>query len=158
MLLVANLAVPWGLPTARALAEEKEGPDGIEELSRTIQTMRDVGNAMYSWFVDHHGDLRVPDGPRTTVDVTALPPISKEELESLLVPDYLTELPVADGWGRPLEFRLARAPRGENMMALRSAGPDGEFSSSAYELGSFDKRDPTADVVWIDGFFGRWPE
>jgi len=43
-------------------------------------------------------------------------------------------------------------------MAIRSAGSDKTFSSDIYKVGGFAPVDSSQDIVWMDGFFVRWPE
>jgi hypothetical protein len=43
-------------------------------------------------------------------------------------------------------------------MAIRSPGNDGTFSGNRYELGAFQPGDANQDLVWMNGFFIRWPE
>jgi hypothetical protein len=75
---------------------------------------------------------------------------SIEELERLLVPDYLEALPMVDGWERP--FRVVSKTSGYE---IRSAGKDGVFETNP-------PRGPTTtfddDIVWQDGELVQWPE
>jgi hypothetical protein len=43
-------------------------------------------------------------------------------------------------------------------MVIRSSGADGIFSGNRYELGGFQPVDADQDLVWMDGFFIRWPQ
>ena len=138
----------------------------LVRVRRTIQAVRDTGTAMYSWRVDQAASGACDDPPQgpaggseTMVDLAAIPAIDAAALEGLLVPDYLAELPRTDGWGRDLEFRLRRCPTpGAPTMSVRSAGSDGSYSGTVYDFGAFPTDEPHHDVVWVDGYFGRWPE
>ena len=44
------------------------------------------------------------------------------------------------------------------VMTIRSAGKDGVYSGDRYEAGTFAPGDTNQDLVWLDGFFVRWPE
>ena len=47
---------------------------------------------------------------------------------------------------------------GELVMSVRSPGADGRFDGDRYAVGSFDSADANADIVWVDGYFVRWPK
>jgi hypothetical protein len=93
----------------------------------------------------------------TSVDFSVVPVISREELAKVLVPKYIDAIPEKDGWGHPYEFRLNQDPNAVWVMAVRSAGKDGHFSGTSYEVGAFPPADHDQDITWMDGFFVRWP-
>jgi prepilin-type N-terminal cleavage/methylation domain-containing protein len=79
-------------------------------------------------------------------------------LETLLAPTYIRNIPSADGWGNPLEFRLDQAvgsavPAAE--YAIRSPGRDGRYQST-YLPGATSDFD--CDIVYSNGSFVVWPE
>jgi hypothetical protein len=134
---------------------------------QTIVDIRNVGSAMYFWFQsemlpkrsDEAHEKAKAESEAKSVDITAVPVISREELEKLLVPKYLPAIPQQDGWGHPYEFRLNAAdPSAVRMMGVRSAGRDGQFSGTVYEVGAFDPPDYDQDISWVDGYFMRWPQ
>ena len=43
-------------------------------------------------------------------------------------------------------------------MLIRSAGRDGQFEGDQYTIGAFEVTDYDRDIVWINGFFVRWPQ
>jgi hypothetical protein len=86
-------------------------------------------------------------------------PISHEELEKLLVPQYIQAIPKTDGWGHPYEFYLnAEDLLGQQVMGIRSPGRDGAFSTTEYVVGPFTPESFNEDIVWSDGYFVRWPQ
>jgi hypothetical protein len=88
-----------------------------------------------------------------------IPVISRTDLAKLLVPKYIADIPDKDGWGHPYEFHLnASDPNAVTVFGLRSGGADGKFSSNVYTIGAFPDSDAKQDLVWIDGYFVRWPE
>lgn len=92
-------------------------------------------------------------------DVETVPLITHAELEALLVPVYIAELPTTDGWGHDLEYRLDVAnPLTEQVMAIRSPGRDGAFAATSYTVADFAPDAFDEDIVWADGFFVRWPK
>jgi hypothetical protein len=46
----------------------------------------------------------------------------------------------------------------EKVMAIRSPGRDGKFSYGPYRTGNFTSEDYDEDIVWVIGYFVRWPE
>lgn len=147
--------------------------DDIQAQKRTVADLRNVGTALFSWLTDQvdtgiDEEQANPCGEEYAVDkktgaksldLYTIPEISWDELNKLLVPEYLLKLPKDDAWGNPLEYRLnlenitcARA------MAIRSAGADGSFDTSIYTVESFEPRHAGEDLVWADGYFIRWPQ
>lgn len=91
-------------------------------------------------------------------DLGLISRITAEELEKLLVPQYLTSLPKTDGWGHAYEYYLNVAnPLAPQVMAIRSPGRDGIASGSVYSVAKFAPDNFDEDIVWADGFFVRWP-
>jgi hypothetical protein len=146
--------------------QQAEDPDLLKQ-KQTIVDSRTVGSAMYFWYQcamlpkrsdEAHKKAQEESGA-SSIDITAVPVISREQLEKLLVPKYLQAIPAQDGWGHPYEFRLNTAdPDAVRMMGLRSAGRDGQFSGNVYEVGAFSPPEYDQDVVWVDGYFMRWPQ
>jgi hypothetical protein len=133
------------------------------QLSQTLNTLRNVGTAMWAWYHEEVERQKIgrslSKGPAPkTVDFSTVPAISAAELEKLLVPRYIGCVPKLDGWGNPVEYRLNTRDLGaDQVMALRSTGGDGNFSGIVYEIGPFPADQVEQDMVWIDGYFARWP-
>ena len=153
------------LPAASG-SPQGEDPDKAKQ-KQTITDSRTVGSAMYFWYQaemlpkrsDEAHEKARAESEASSLDITAVPVVSREELEKLLVPKYLPAIPTQDGWGHPYEFRLNTAdPNAVHMMGLRSAGRDGQFAGSVYEVGAFPPPEYDQDVVWVDGYFMRWPQ
>lgn len=126
---------------------------------RTVADLRNIGTAMMSWLTDQLGAAAAGQETIPPYDVRQIPSIPREELQGLLVPDYLETLPELDGWGHPYEFRLNTSdPLAQHVMTIRSPGRDGKFSGDVYEVGGFEPEQYDDDVVWADGFFVRWPQ
>jgi uncharacterized protein len=149
---------------AQARGERTGSPvnDGVAQ-KRTLGDVRNVGTAMFSWLTDQvgasaAGQLQV-ETPTPGADLKNYPPISFEELEKILVPIYLAELPKTDGWGHPYEYYLNAADlMAQHVMMIRSPGRDGRFSEGLYSVSAFAPGDFDQDIVWSDGYFVRWPE
>jgi len=154
----AGGAAPDGPSTPRAAGGD--APDTSDPQVQALLDMRTIGVAMFAWLGDHvaagspadHED----DAP---FDWSRCPSISHAELTALLVPRYAEELPEADPWGRPYELCFDReASTPAYRIGIRSAGSDGRFAGDTYVGGPFDPERTAEDLVWIDGFFVRWPE
>jgi len=138
----------------------------------TATTLREIGSAMYFWSVDAGGEKAIepvadakaaetsePAPP--TVQWRKCPATSFDEVQKLLVPRYLKEMPRTDAWGHPLEICMDRegvkAHAAHYVLGVRSAGADGRFDGDEYTVGAFDRADANHDVVWLDGYFIAWP-
>ncbi|HVS00833.1 MAG TPA: hypothetical protein VMW27_29710 [Thermoanaerobaculia bacterium] len=146
---------PEEKPPAKA-AKAPKGPSDAERQKQTVADIRNAGTAMFSWLTDQVGAGAAGED---VVDIAQYPAISRDELREILVPTYIHEVPEKDGWGHPYEYYLSvKEPTAEKVMCIRSPGRDGTFSNTAYDVGNFDPEDFDQDIVWCDGFFGRWPQ
>jgi hypothetical protein len=148
----------------RRLTQQADGAGAMTlELEEAVADLRNVGTGMWVWYKDTTIEPRDRSGDETApntaaFDVSKVPIISHAALERLLVPRYLRALPETDPWGHAYEFRLdTEDPGGAHVMAVRSAGADGEFSGDVYEVGDFPPAETAQDLVWADGYFVRWP-
>lgn len=179
--LVAVLAASLA-PSASAQKPAPQPAESAKAQSQTVNDIRNVGTALFSWLTDQVNDDSKPTAadPKAdkacvswkhekeagvevdicqVVEIDRLPVISYQELVQLLVPQYITAIPEKDGWGHPFEFHLDRKHvLNKSVMAIRSAGADGTFSGNRYKTGSFRPAEAGEDLVWMDGFFIRWPE
>lgn len=127
---------------------------------RTMADMRIAGGAMFSWLTDQVGaaaagslstQINLADygGKKSAADLT-----------TVLVPTYLQDVPIKDGWKSPYDYYMNVAnPHSRNVMAIRSTGRDSAADgSNSYTVTGFDPTDYDRDVVWADGFMVRWPE
>lgn len=138
----------------------------------TLLEIRDTGTAMMQWATDQitgeesadpsllaasgEGWSMIPEGKTEPVSFSK---ISPQNLEKLLVPKYLEELPRTDGWGHDLEFAINPDLLSEYTLSIRSPGQDGLFEESPYASGSFSpERDGLdRDLVYADGYWVVWP-
>lgn len=149
---------------AKAREERANRPaaNDAEAQKRTVADIRNTGTAMFSWLTDQvgaaaAGQSQTPDDKRFSLD--SYPPLSRDELQEILVPSYIQKVPERDGWGNPYEYFLnVENPLEPNVMSIRSAGRDGRFSGIDYTATAFDPEDFDEDIVWSDGFFVRWPQ
>lgn len=162
--VTAALLVLGSLSLQAAPTRAADPPKGSPEQKQTIVDIRNVGTAMFSWYRDQLKAHPKPEAKKEeptppAPDFGRLPAISREDLAKLLVPKYIPSIPAADGWGHPYEFYLNTTDLdAQVIMGLRSAGRDGKFSGSAYTVDSFSPTDEDQDIVWMDGYFVRWPQ
>jgi hypothetical protein len=127
--------------------------------------MRDVGASVFAWLTDNTPDEPPPGvvpqriAKVETVEWSRCPRISHSDVARLLVPHYIREVPIVDGWGHPFEFCLNQANlfTGTYLVGIRCSGRDGQFDETPFRPGSFDSRDYDHDIVWLDAFFVAWP-
>lgn len=82
-------------------------------------------------------------------------PISHPSLTAALRPTYIRDIPMMDGWNRPLEFALETVAPGEKGgYAIRSGGRDG-LVQETYTQGTTKHFD--CDIVWANGSFVQYP-
>ena len=159
--LLALLALPM---TSAAAAPAVHGDAATRKTSTDI---RAVGTAMFQWYKLEVAPKRSEETHKKaeeaakakSVDIGSIPAISREDLAKILVPKYIAAIPEKDGWGHPYDFHLATGdPQAVTVMGIRSAGQDGTFSGTVYEIGAFPPADTAQDISWVDGYFARWPE
>jgi uncharacterized protein len=146
---------------AGVMAKHANRGRGTDEIAqkRTVADVRNVGTAMLSWLTDQAAAGAAAAAESTTVNLKDYPSISREKLESILVPQYIQSIPEKDGWGHPYEFFLnTENPIAAEVMAIRSPGRDGSFSGRSYEISAFEPASFDEDIIWVDGFFARWPQ
>jgi TonB family protein len=151
------------LAKAREESEKRPAATAGAAQKRTIADIRNTGTAMFSWLTDQVGagaaGQSQMEKEKPPVDLRQYDLISREELVKILVPTYIRTIPETDGWGHPYEYYLAvENPLGQQVMAIRSPGRDGKFSALDYTVGAFEPGDVDEDIVWVDGFFVRWPQ
>lgn len=97
------------------------------------------------------------------VDLLETEPISEEQVRAMIrevgFGPEIAGTPLVDGWGRPLDVRMDP----DNLLhhtvvVVRSAGENGQFESPPYHTAGFAPNARVDDIVWIDGYFHRWPE
>lgn len=151
-------------------------PSELQLLAATVHAkqaiieIRNIGIAMTMWLADQvsspnptfesplraskEGWFMTPEEGNERVFFSR---VSVFDLEQLLVPKYLAELPRTDGWGHEYEFAINHDLLADYTLSIRSPGRDGVFEKGAYEIGSFSVEDDR-DLVWADGYFVMWPE
>jgi prepilin-type N-terminal cleavage/methylation domain-containing protein len=126
---------------------------------RTVADVRNTGTAMFSWLTDQVG-AAAAGASASDVNLGSYGgALSGSAVGSVLVPQYMQEVPNVDGWKTPYEFYLKTAsPLDPQVMAIRSMGRNKAEEEDTYSVTSFDPTDYDQDIVWADGFFVRWPQ
>jgi general secretion pathway protein G len=125
---------------------------------RTMAQIAETGKAMTKYFLDEVAGAAA-GAAETTFDLTDYgPPVTVDDLNALLVPNYIGLVEAHDAWGNDLEYYLQ--PENidlANAMAIRSPASDGAFDAT-YTPGPFKVTQFQEDLVWADGNFVRWPQ
>lgn len=128
----------------------------------TVAEMRSVGEAWFSWLTDEVSAAAA--GSSQTFDFAALEkPLTATELLDLLFESstmfYIRDVPRRDGWGHLMEYSWSGNPLSANVMGIRSLARDGlpGPSGDPYTMGPFNATAYDEDIVWLDGFFIRYP-
>src|SRR5262245_39833084 len=126
---------------------------------RTMADMRITGGAMFSWLTDQVGAAAAGQ-TNSQINLASYGGVkSAAVLSTILVPQYLQDLPIKDGWKSPYDYYMNIAnPHAQNVMAIRSRGRDKTPDTDDYTVTGFEPTDYDQDVVWADGFMVRWPE
>ncbi len=123
---------------------------------RTVADIRNTGTAWMAWLTDQVGGAAA--GVATSsLDWTSYTTLTGDELASLLVPQYSSEIPKIDGWRFPFEYGLGSDLHSSLPMAIRARGNDKEWDTNSYTFGPFTSTDYARDIVWAGGFFVAWP-
>jgi len=146
---------------AKAKEERESQVTDAEAQKRTVADIRNTGTAMFSWLTDQVGAAAAGQSQTEIgdIDLDDYPVLSRDEVQSILLPQYMQTVPERDGWGNPYEYYLnVENPLAVHVMGIRSPGRDGRFSADSYTVTSFDPSEFDEDIVWADGFFVRWPQ
>lgn len=126
---------------------------------RTMADMRIVGTSMFSWMTDQVGAAAAGQATSNVAIGSYGSVKSVAALQSVLVPQYIQEIPSLDGWKFPYQYYLKTTNlHDRQVMLIRSRARDNAFDYSEYSVTSFDPTDYDQDIVWADGFMVRWPQ
>jgi len=77
--LILSLSLPVAVPAL--------GSDAVDPLRDSVQSVRDVGVALWRWYHDENPAAKIAPAPDLErVDLAAIPVLSLDEVEKLLVP------------------------------------------------------------------------
>ena len=128
---------------------------------RTVSDIRNTGTAMFSWLTDQVGAAAAGQASTTEVALENYnDPLASSNIATILVPQYLQDVPALDGWKTGYEYYLKTGSEvlDQQVMAIRSYGRGGQEEDDTYTVTSFEPTDYNRDIVWADGFFVRWPQ
>jgi prepilin-type N-terminal cleavage/methylation domain-containing protein len=131
---------------------------------RTAADERNVGTAQMSWLTDMSQAGAAGASTNPEYDLTDLEDIDDVEWEAVLVPQYIQDVPGADGWKNPFHYYQntdsAAAFGAKQLFAVASWGSDGvdDLGQGKIPTSAFDPTDYVQDILWADGFFVRWPQ
>ena len=124
---------------------------------RTVADIRNTGTAMFSWLTDQVGAAAA--GGTGTVVMASYASVAETSLDTILVPQYMQDVPALDGWKNGYQYYLNTTnPLAQQVMAIRSLGRNKTEVGASYSVTSFEPTDYDQDIVWADGFFVRWPQ
>ena len=128
---------------------------------RTVADMRNIGTAEMSWLTDQLA-AAAAGAASTTWDSTPYTNLSSTALASLLVSQYIQQIPQKDGWKHDYWYGKNTNLGGSQVFAIASGGRDaadtGYTIPGSATTGPFDPTDYNQDIIWSDGFFVRWPQ
>ncbi|HEX2641924.1 MAG TPA: hypothetical protein VHU81_02955 [Thermoanaerobaculia bacterium] len=163
VLLLFTLVAPLLLGAAPSAPSAGD----TQNVKKAVSDLRSVGTATWAWYKAEVEPRRSAEAKKAAeklakegkpVDLANIPVISTADLRKILVPKYIQTVPEQDPWGNPYEYRLNTTdPNAPQLIAVRTAGQDGEFSSTSYDIGGFPVSRTGEDIAWMDGYFIRWP-
>ena len=122
---------------------------------RTVADERNVGTAMMSWLTDQISAGGAGFNLGSYSGAT-----SASSIGGKLVPQYIQEVPVKDGWKNNFSYWLETSDfTQKEIMAICSKGQGNSgCQTGALTAGGFEPTDYAQDIIWADGFFVRWPQ
>ncbi len=132
---------------------------------RTMGDIRNVGSAWFSWLTDQISAASAGAGATNKYDFGAFTKgdIGAAGLLQTLFDTtgvtYIQTVPDKDGWGGKIDYSHNDDVLGERVMGIRSFGRQAtEDFGGDYPMGGFNATDYDQDIVWVDGFFIRYPQ
>ncbi len=126
---------------------------------RTVADIRNTGTAMFSWLTDQVGAAAAGASASNIKTTTYGTEKTASDVAAKLVPQYLQDVPVNDGWKTSYDYFLnTENPLAAQVMLIRSLGRDKTVETEDYTVTAFDPTAYDEDIVWADGFFVRWPQ
>jgi len=136
--ILAAIAVP-NLLAAMQRAKQK----------RTMSNIRNIANALEARHIAENTFTAA--GQTTTITFPTDSLFTWEQIQAVLTPTYLREVPRDDAWGTPLQFNGTTSE-----YYIRSAGKDRVFSGDTYN--EFVTHNFDCDIVYGNGNFLVYPD
>ena len=126
---------------------------------RSVSDLRNTGTALMSWLTDQEAAAAAGTAVTNKVTLSAYGSVDPyANVEKVLEPQYMQEVPERDGWKVPYEYRMQTDFTVRTIILGGSTGQKGKGTlAGSYTPGAFDPTDYEQDIVWADGFFVRWP-
>jgi prepilin-type N-terminal cleavage/methylation domain-containing protein len=127
---------------------------------RTLGDEKSIGTAMFAWLTDEAGAAAAGASATGDVDMGAFSSTTQANLTTVLVSQYIQQVPVLDGWKHQFSYycNYANPLGGVAIIGIVSYGRDGSKESDVYTVTGFDPTDYDRDIVWADGYFVRSPQ
>jgi len=129
---------------------------------RTLGDAKSIGTSMFSWLTDQAGAAAAGASATGDVDLGTFKATTQADLTTVLVSQYIQQIPVLDGWKHQYSYfcNYTNPLGGVGIIAVLSYGRDGnpETGSPVYSVTGFDPTDYDRDIVWADGYFVRSPQ
>jgi len=141
VLLMLGLAASFAIPNlilARNRSRQKRTMAYMRDLATALEARAEVSG---SYSIDGiHGRVHAND------------------LKKALVPTYIREVPVLDGWGNPFDFSIGDFDKNGQAQGylIRSFGSDGRADATIYASRQITKF--SDDVVYANGTFVWFPD
>ena len=126
---------------------------------KTMANMNSIGKAMMNWITDQAGAAAAGASTTEKMHLSNFNSVTHDEMDAIMVPVYLVNVPKSDGWGSDLDYYLKILNfNDEDAMGIRSPGKGGNWDGDTYSMAPFVSTNYKSDIVWADGLFVRWPQ
>ncbi|MGB3563500.1 MAG: type II secretion system protein [Thermoanaerobaculia bacterium] len=135
--------------------------DSLEKAKqrKTMANINSIGKAMLSWMTDQAGAAAAGASTTEVMDLDNFEGVTREELDAIMVPVYLANVPKSDGWGSDMDYYMKILDFNDaDTIAVRSPGKGGNWDGNTYTMAPFVSTNYKSDIVWADGLFVRWPQ
>lgn len=125
---------------------------------RTVADARNTGTAMMSWLTDQVG-AAAAGASYNLASINGGSTIGYSDISTVLSPQYMQMVPEKDGWKNEFTYYLDTAnPLAKHVMGIASGGRDKTLDQAQGVPLAFDPTDYDQDIIWMDGYFVRWPQ
>ncbi len=126
---------------------------------KTMANINSIGKSMMNWMTDQAGAAAAGASTTDKMELSNFNSVTHEELDAIMVPVYLANVPNSDGWGSELDYYMKILNFNDaDAMAIRSPGKGGTWDGDSYTMAPFVSTNYKSDIVWADGLFVRWPQ
>ena len=97
--------------------------DSLEKAKQrtTMANINSIGKAMMNWLTDQAGAAAAGASTTDKMDLSQFEGVTHEQLDAIMVPVYLANVPGKDGWGSELDYYMKLLNfNGANALAVRT--------------------------------------